>query len=259
MVSIPSVLSGMNILLQENHSLSLSVVLHLVPGVLIVAAYVWIGLPVSEFIGFPPLFGFLIAGFLVLLPWELGLLLYLAKKLNGNSSLEGVVLFRNHLPRMRLFAIVLGLCVYALAIATGLSFVDDILLERFFSWVPDRFHLTGFNPTDHTVTLFTLVTVLNLFLFGIAAPFIEELYFRGFLLPRMSRLGKAAPIVNGVLFSIYHLWSPWQVITRILLVIPMVWFAWKKEAIEISIWTHCTLNCLGILLTYAVLMAAISG
>ncbi|MFD1537220.1 CPBP family glutamic-type intramembrane protease [Nonomuraea guangzhouensis] len=32
---------------------------------------------------------------------------------------------------------------------------------------------------------------------GLAFPIIEELYFRGFLLPRLSRLGRWAPVVNA--------------------------------------------------------------
>ena len=38
----------------------------------------------------------------------------------------------------------------------------------------------------------------------------EELLFRGFLLPRMSRaFGRADWLVNGVLFAAYHLHRPW--------------------------------------------------
>ena len=36
---------------------------------------------------------------------------------------------------------------------------------------------------------------------GIAVPVVEELYFRGFLLPRLSRLGIWAPILEMALFA----------------------------------------------------------
>jgi membrane protease YdiL (CAAX protease family) len=45
----------------------------------------------------------------------------------------------------------------------------------------------------------------------------EELLFRGLLLPRMGRFGRADWLVNGFLFAVYHLHVPW-VIPQTLLV-----------------------------------------
>jgi uncharacterized protein len=45
----------------------------------------------------------------------------------------------------------------------------------------------------------------------------EELLFRGLLLPRMGRFGRADWLVNGLLFALYHLHVPW-VIPQTLLV-----------------------------------------
>jgi membrane protease YdiL (CAAX protease family) len=43
------------------------------------------------------------------------------------------------------------------------------------------------------------------------APTVEELFFRGLLLPRMrAAFGKADVIVNGVIFGLYHLHQPWS-------------------------------------------------
>ena len=57
-----------------------------------------------------------------------------------------------------------------------------------------------------------IVTLCAFFVLnGVIGPVVEELYFRGFLLPRMERLGRWAPLVNATLFSIYHFWSPWQI------------------------------------------------
>lgn len=49
---------------------------------------------------------------------------------------------------------------------------------------------------------------------GFIGPFIEELYFRGFLLPRMAWMKKWALLVEAFLFALYHIWSPWQLVTR---------------------------------------------
>ncbi|MDJ0709486.1 MAG: CPBP family intramembrane metalloprotease [Woeseiaceae bacterium] len=50
--------------------------------------------------------------------------------------------------------------------------------------------------------------VTSLLAFGTASA-MQTLYFRGFLLPRMDRLGWMAPIANSLLFVVFHLSSPW--------------------------------------------------
>jgi len=55
------------------------------------------------------------------------------------------------------------------------------------------------------VVLFLFNTVLG-----------EELLFRGLMLPRMARFGRADWIVNGVLFACYHLHEPWVIPQTIL-------------------------------------------
>jgi uncharacterized protein len=39
----------------------------------------------------------------------------------------------------------------------------------------------------------------------------EELLFRGLLLPRMGKFGRADWLVNGLLFAVYHLHVPWVI------------------------------------------------
>lgn len=79
---------------------------------------------------------------------------------------------------------------------------------------------------------------------------VEELYYRGYLLPRVSRLGKWAPLINTVLFSLYHFTSLWQNPSRIIAFLPMVYAVWWKRNIYLGILVHCALivfNSLGIL------------
>src|SRR3954447_25187781 len=46
---------------------------------------------------------------------------------------------------------------------------------------------------------------------ALLAPIVEEIVFRGFLLPRMrAAFGRAAFLVNGVIFTLYHLHQPWS-------------------------------------------------
>src|ERR1044072_1375453 len=69
-------------LLGDHHSPSLSIALHRVPGVLIVAVYLLVAEPLVTTIGYPPLLGWAIAMALALAPVELGLLLWLGHRRN---------------------------------------------------------------------------------------------------------------------------------------------------------------------------------
>src|SRR5688572_22033868 len=78
------------LLLADRHSLPLSIALHLVPGVLIVAAYLLLAEPFVKAIGYPIFLAWAIALAVVLLPVQLGLL-WLGRKRNGRYSMRGVV------------------------------------------------------------------------------------------------------------------------------------------------------------------------
>jgi uncharacterized protein len=92
----------------------------------------------------------------------------------------------------------------------------------------------------------------------VAGPIAEELYFRGFLLPRLSPLGPWAPLLNAVLFSLYHLWLPWQNLSRILLILPLAYCVWWKRNLYLGILAHCAINVLGWTLTFALVLRSTS-
>jgi membrane protease YdiL (CAAX protease family) len=92
---------------------------------------------------------------------------------------------------------------------------------------------------------------------GFVGPIVEELYFRGYLLPRMDWMGRWAPLVNVSLFSLYHFWSPWQIVGRILGFGPTVYAVRWKENIYLGMVVHCTLNTLGIILVAGLVLGRI--
>jgi membrane protease YdiL (CAAX protease family) len=205
------------------------------------------------------LFGVLLSVVFVLLPSELGWLLYLGSRRNSRPSLEGVVLYRERMPVRRLVLLGLALLVWAVLVSASLSWLDALLFEAF-SWVPERFvieqglgsYLTGY---PRSALIFTLL--LGLVLSGVVAPVVEEMYFRGYLLPRSARLGRWAPVLNATLFALYHLWTPWQAATRIISILPAAFVVQRTKNIYAYMWVHCTLNTVGILLTLAALLAGI--
>ena len=83
---------------------------------------------------------------------------------------------------------------------------------------------------------------------GIAGPMVEELYFRGYLLPRISRLKGWAPLLNVFLFSVYHFFTPWRNLERILALLPGIYIIQWKKNIYLGMIPHCLLNATGMLL-----------
>ncbi len=106
--------------------------------------------------------------------------------------------------------------------------LEKTIIEKFFSWIPKHYFLESLinqaNQYSKSPLVFSAVfgTLLN----GIFGPIVEELYFRGYLLPRMSRLGNWAPFLNTVLFSFYHFFTPWQNPLRIIALTPLFYIVW---------------------------------
>ena len=72
----------------------------------------------------------------------------------------------------------------------------------------------------------------------------EELYFRGYLLPRLSRYGRWAPLLGGLFFGLYHVWQLFGFPTVFLLGTVLGYVVWWKQDIRISIGLHAFANAL---------------
>ena len=226
------------------HSLLKSLGLHVLPGVLTTAAFLALK-PLLDGSGYPPLLAFLLAVLLVDLPVLLGVLLYAGKARNGRYSLEGVVLYRERVSWKTFALVFVGafVVVYVLImLATPLS---NFLTERLFSGLPGWIFLdeqTQYQAYAKGVLLVTFA--LQLVLTGVALPWVEELYFRGYLLPRLSRYGKWAPLLGGVFFGLYHAWQLFSFPTVFLLGAALACVVWWKRDIRISISLHVFANAL---------------
>jgi uncharacterized protein len=76
-----------------NHTIPQTIALHLVPGTLITAFY-FLTAPLVIHAGYPALMSLLLAILFILIPFELGFLLYQGYQQNGRLSLKNVVLYR---------------------------------------------------------------------------------------------------------------------------------------------------------------------
>jgi len=243
----------------KQHSIGQSVFLHLLPG-LIVSTLYFVLLSAAERKGIPAILLLLVAALLIIVPFELGYIFYQAKQTTGTFSLKNIVLYREKMKIWEYSLIAILLLIWGGLVMVFISpAVDNFFIKRFFSWIPERFFLTNFvNQLDSYSKPVLILTAGIIFVFnGFLGPIVEELYFRGYLLPRISFLGKWAPLFNVVLFSLYHFFTPWQNVTRILVFSPVYYMVWWKKNIYIGIIVHCLANSLGMIGLIAAILGAL--
>jgi membrane protease YdiL (CAAX protease family) len=228
-------------LLADRHSLPLSIALHLVPGALIVVVYLLVTQPLDRAVGLPPFLGWALAMCLALVPFEFGLLLWLGHRRHGRFALREVVHYLDRpLPGGKLAARVVPLIVWFLVVSTALTPLDNLVFRKLFAWVP--FDGSGAGLTSyldgysHTLMVTSLAVCIPLT--GLLLPAVEELYFRGFLMPRLPHQGRWTALISSTLFSVYHLWSPWVVLSRITYLLPAFILVRRNRDLRISVGAH---------------------
>ena len=232
-----------------------AIALHLLPGVLVVASDL-LAAPIVERIGMPPHFTIVLGNALILLTFELGYLLWQGKRASGRLSLREAIYYREPMPVWQYVIMILPLIVWALGAIMLLSPVGVGLRETAFSWMPALFRAVGAPPEPGSYSDTALrVTAFCLFVFsGIAIPIVEELYYRGHLMARMSRLGWWAPVVSTALWSLNHFWQPWDIPAFFVGFLPLVFAVqWKRNA-YISLAVHTLGNALNALLIVGALL-----
>jgi len=171
---------------------------------------------------------------------ELGILKFIAAK--ENKKIKDIIQFKNKTPLLKLLIFSIIPIFIALIVLLIVPQYEEKLWKtlKIFDFMPDWIKMDNINISE--IKYFYLIYPIYFLLDGLIVPIIEELYFRGYLLPRMEMFGKIAPLVNAIIFSMYHLFSPDQNITRILFLIPMVYSVWINRNIKIGIIFHCTMN-----------------
>lgn len=237
----------------ERHTLLQSLLYHLLPGLGPLLGVFWFARLMSGS-GFPLAMALFLGATIGVILVELTILYWLGWKRNGRLSLEGIVTLTGRPSIAKVLLLTLGLVVWAGLVQAVLKAPLNNLLLPAFQWLPP-----ALQPISIDFGLFSKGALWSMWLVGLVgtawlAPAVEELYFRGFLLPRMAHLGGWAPLLNSVLFSLYHYWSPWENLTRLLGVVPMVYAGWRYRSVRLTLIVHCTLNTLGMLMMLPLLL-----
>lgn len=231
---------------KKNDNLSLIKVIFLifVPTTILSAAYVLFGTSQDTV---PSLLLFFILALFILFPIELAVVLRASKKEFGSYSVKSA--FANQGKTSWIKTLLYGALLFGYAgivsatvgsfenwLTTPISNKLAEIIPVYFDWT-NLEYLRQYSKNMLLVTCIAYV-ILNVFV----GPVIEELFFRGYLTSRLSRLGKWSPVIITVLFSLYHLWLPLQNIFRICVFLPASYIAWKEKNIYISIVFHCLCN-----------------
>lgn len=232
---------------REHNSTARIIGLHLLPGAAIFLAYI-LAAPYALQLGFPPTFALNLAFLFVGIPLQLGILYYLGSKRNGKLSLEGIVLWRQARPLWP-YLLIIPLVAWAALIFTATEPVAEFLESTVFSGLPEWFFqpstLPGSGLSQAAIAAFL---ISNLLINGIANPVVEEMYFRGYLLPRLAAFRGWAPAVNAALFSVAHLWQPQVALALFLTVLPVYYLVWWRHNIYLSMIGHSITNIIGAVL-----------
>lgn len=212
------------------------IALHLAPGLILLPVYAVLAF-VIDGIGGPAVFALYLSLVLTLVPYFL-----LVRRKVGPSP------WRTPLsPRtvVSLSVITLAWAIFVFAAIDPI--VSAPIQERLFFWVPAWFDFAGGyrDPGQYARAWRITTWAVGLVVGSVTIPVLEELYFRGYLLPRLDHLGYAAPVINTVLFAVYHVTQPWLVPTRILATFPLFYVTWKQRSIVPAIVVHVALNLVG--------------
>jgi len=225
----------------RKHGWGESLLYHLLPGVLIGAFY-YLTVPEVVEAGYPSVMALVLGAVFVLVPVEMGVLLWQGKQQTGKLTLKGVVLYQHKLPWWQY---VLWVPVIFLTSGLIITLMTPIsaAMEGWFEWIPQSLRL-GMGLSESFMRGKLIQTYALHFVFIIfVAPWVEELYFRGFLLPRMpEKAGKAAPVVHSLLFALYHVWSPWMFLARTLALLPLIYVVRWKRNLKLGIFAHWLIN-----------------
>ncbi|HDQ73094.1 MAG TPA: CPBP family intramembrane metalloprotease [Chloroflexi bacterium] len=230
------------------HSIWQSLLLHLVPGVLIFIVYfVSASILINRLPSVALLAALSLGIALALIPFELGYLILQGWRKYRSLSLCGIVLYREPIRVWDYVLFVPLLLIWAVFCFAFISPpIEAYLQQTVFAWWPNWLIPSAIDTsTFSTNPTLGLIALASLSFQAIIGPIVEELYFRGYLLPRLSHLKTWAPLINTVLFSLYHFFTPWQNPARILALLPAVYLVQRKRNIYLGIVFHVVLNLMG--------------
>jgi membrane protease YdiL (CAAX protease family) len=221
--------------------------LHLIPGTMTMAALLALTPAVIRG-GYPLVLVYQVAVGLVGIPVMLGVMRWHARRETGRADPWAVVRYRGRPPLWVYPAVLVPMLLWAFGVFFANGSLREYLARDVFWWLPPYLLPDWEPPAAPGRAALLTALVLQLLVDGLAAPVVEELYFRGFLLPTLGRLGVWAPLVNTALFAVQHWWQPYNWAQIFLIMLPLVYLVWWRRSVWLSVVMHCAGNSIGAVL-----------
>lgn len=225
----------------KKHTIIQSVLLHLFPGIIIAIVYYTLA-PLVVHQGFTNETASQFTDVFVLFPIEIGMLFFIAKRETGKYHIIPMFPWTEKSCIKDYFIFIPIMALWAIVISSVLSPFESSLRDTVFSFIPAESIIGKYEPSAIPQKIMLFTGVCGLFANGILAPIVEEFYFRGYLLPRINLSLNKAVILNALLFSLYHFYSPWEFFSRFFMMIPLYYWVAKKRNIRFSIIAHIIAN-----------------
>lgn len=228
----------------KKHTTLQTMLLHLIPGLFNLLAIILLT-PLAKRLGYGENGRFLAGEFMIIfsiVPIQIGFLLFIAKKTTKTYNIWKLIPYHEKSKILEYVIFIIIMIVWALGVSAILTPVEHGLRDSLFAFVPDSFAMRSVDYSLTTKNLLVFGALFAILTNGIIAPLTEELYFRGYLLPRINLSPIIAVLLNAVLFSLYHFFSPWYFFSRLLMMIPLYYWVMKRKNIRFSIMAHMIAN-----------------
>lgn len=214
-----------------------------IPTIVLCLSYLILG----HFCNMPYILLFCILGTFTLFPIELGMILCASKKEYGTYSLKSAFVRQEKLALWKI--VLIGFVFFGIAglLSAFVAPIENQFFAEMRAAVLNNLPI-GFDWTnlEYIKSFSKPILVFTCIYYGVfnvlVGPITEELFFRGYLTSHYEKQTPFTPIIITVLFSLYHLWLPFNNLFRIFAFAPAAYMAYKKKNIYISIFFHCMCN-----------------
>ena len=219
----------------------------ILPGVVSLAIFIPALLLVRD-TGLPRMAALFIAILLGETPMSWYLMIRTLREEGKTLSVESLFPWRAKIGKAKIFLLGLPLAIVSMMIVFGLSMAFETpIREAFFSWVPEWMVLVagpeGMAGSSQLglILLWILSGAVGVLIGG----FTQELYARGFLLPRAAHLGWKAVPLNALFFAMLHVAAPWG--WPFFFLASLIWGAvvYKWKSVQLGLAGHIGMLAIG--------------
>lgn len=230
----------------NQHSIFKSVFLHLFPGIIFTAILFFTSTVIKD-ATIPRALIFYGLALPILVPLFIVIIKVNEREKGMAKHFYEYITYLEKIPTWKVWGMVFLAGVWAVIVFVLGKPVNTFLQTHLFYWMGNEFNISDYltSPQNYSKGILIITWVVGLFSTSLIVPIFEEIYFRGYLLPRIERYKIFAPIIGAVLFCLYHFFSPWMFLIRVIAIMPMIFLVWKYKNIYLGIVCHVLLNLLG--------------